>query len=109
VGVATLLFMLGTGRMFSRRHDRHSKRHGGRHAAWSAARAALRPSGKPRLRCLQGRDAAPPEEEQAQFEAFLHRLREAKDKAEFDEFMEDRARRASDRSFDGDREGPEAA
>lgn len=36
------------------------------------------------------------EEEQQAFEAFLKRLREAKDKQEFDQFMEDRSRRASD-------------
>ncbi|MGR3468666.1 MAG: DUF2852 domain-containing protein [Shimia sp.] len=34
------------------------------------------------------------EEEQEAFEAFLQRLREAKDKAEFDQFMDDRARAA---------------
>jgi hypothetical protein len=34
------------------------------------------------------------EEEQEAFEAFLQRLRDAKDKAEFDQFMDDRARRA---------------
>ena len=33
------------------------------------------------------------EEEQTNFEAFLERLREAKDKAEFDQFMDDRADR----------------
>ncbi len=33
------------------------------------------------------------EEEQDAFEAFLKRLREAKDKAEFDEFMNDQARK----------------
>ena len=33
------------------------------------------------------------EDEQAAFEDFLKRLREARDKAEFDQFMEDRARR----------------
>lgn len=39
------------------------------------------------------------EDEQAAFDAFLDRLREAKDKAEFDAFMEDRSRqRASDRN-----------
>jgi hypothetical protein len=38
------------------------------------------------------------EEEQAAFDAFLLRLREAKDKAEFDAFMEDRAKaRTADR------------
>ena len=35
------------------------------------------------------------EEEQNNFEAFLERLREAKDKAEFDEFMEERAKNAA--------------
>ena len=34
------------------------------------------------------------EEEQDKFEAFLERLREAKDKAEFDQFMEDRAKKS---------------
>ena len=32
------------------------------------------------------------EEEQGNFEAFLERLRDAKDKAEFDQFMDDRAK-----------------
>jgi len=36
------------------------------------------------------------EEEQSNFEEFLERLREAKDKAEFDQFMEDRAKSADD-------------
>ena len=40
------------------------------------------------------------EDEQEAFEAFLGRLREAKDKAEFDQFMDDRARKA--KSTDGD-------
>jgi hypothetical protein len=34
------------------------------------------------------------EEEQEAFEAFLQRLRDAKDKAEFDQFMDDRAKSA---------------
>lgn len=36
------------------------------------------------------------EEEQEAFETFLQRLREAKDKAEFDQFMEDRAKKTAD-------------
>ena len=36
------------------------------------------------------------EEEQDAFEAFLQRLREAKDKAEFDQFMDEREKRARD-------------
>lgn len=35
------------------------------------------------------------EREQHDFETFLGRLREAKDKAEFDQFMEERAHKAS--------------
>lgn len=42
------------------------------------------------------------EDEQAAFESFLGRLREAKDKQEFDAFMEDRARSASVQPKDGD-------
>lgn len=34
------------------------------------------------------------EEEQEKFEEFLQRLREAKDKSEFDQFMDERARTA---------------
>jgi len=35
------------------------------------------------------------EEEQANFESFLERLREAKDKSEFDQFMDERASAAA--------------
>ena len=38
--------------------------------------------------------AAPLQAEQEAFEAFLERLREAKDKSEFDQFMDARARAA---------------
>jgi hypothetical protein len=43
------------------------------------------------------------EEEQAAFEAFLKRLRDAKDKVEFDQFMDERAKAARERSDEGDR------
>jgi len=115
VGVAILLFMLGTGRMFSRRHERHDRRamscgkRGARHETWSAARAALRPSGNHAFDAYKAETLRRLEEEQAQFEAFLHRLREAKDKAEFDEFMDDRARRASERGAEPGADSPEAA
>jgi len=36
------------------------------------------------------------EDEQRDFESFLERLREAKDKAEFDQFIDERARKADD-------------
>ena len=40
------------------------------------------------------------EEEQGNFEEFLKRLRDAKDKAEFDQFMDDRATRTNDDAAD---------
>ena len=42
------------------------------------------------------------EEEQRAFEEFLERLRAAKDKSEFDQFMEDRARNAANTNGDDD-------
>jgi len=44
------------------------------------------------------------EDEQEAFEAFLQRLREAKDKSEFDSFMDDRAESARDNTADDDAE-----
>ena len=38
------------------------------------------------------------EDEQLQFEAFMNRLRAAKDQSEFDEFMKDRSRKTEDKS-----------
>ncbi len=41
------------------------------------------------------------EEEQQNFEAFLQRLRDARDKAEFDQFMDERAKAAATSDHDG--------
>ncbi len=41
------------------------------------------------------------EDERAAFESFLTRLRDAKDKAEFDQFMQDRTRKADAASSEG--------
>jgi hypothetical protein len=87
VGLALLFYMIWSKRMFSsnscaRRGSRHSMtRRSTGNTAFDAYKADT-------LRRL--------EEEQTNFEAFLERLREAKDKAEFDEFMDERARRRDD-------------
>lgn len=47
------------------------------------------------------------EEEQDNFEAFLKRLRDAKDQAEFDQFMDDRAQKMTD--ADDENTGPAPA
>ena len=83
IGLALLAYMIWSKRMFSgkcaarTRHARHAFKTSG-NSAFDAYKADT-------LRRL--------EDEQDAFEAFLQRLREAKDKAEFDQFMEDRAKK----------------
>jgi hypothetical protein len=109
LGVALLLFMLGTGRMFGHRHHnsdravpcgwgRHSKMRGAMEDRMRSARTAMRPSGNAVFDSYKADTLRRLEEEQRAFEEFLGRLREAKDKAEFDQFMDERARRAADRT-----------
>ena len=60
-------------------------------SAHHTAFAATRPSGNAAFDAYKADTLQRLEDEQANFEAFLERLREAKDKAEFDQFMDDRA------------------
>lgn len=102
IGLAILAYMIWSKRMFSSRHalapdSSRGLRCGRRHArseAWSHARTALRPSGNAAFDAYKAETLRRLEEEQRAFEEFLSRLREARDKAEFDQFMEERARRA---------------
>lgn len=84
VGLALLAYMIWSKRMFNR-SDFCKSRRASPHHGWSGNTAfdAYKADTLKRL-----------EDEQAAFEAFLHRLRAAKDKSEFDAFMEDRARAA---------------
>ncbi|MDK3016319.1 DUF2852 domain-containing protein [Pseudodonghicola flavimaris] len=98
VGLATLFYMIWSKRMFtsscSRRHARH--RHGFGHR--SMGRCGMGPmasTGNSAFDAYKEETLRRLEQEQGDFEAFLERLREAKDKAEFDQFMDDRARRAA--------------
>ncbi|KAA9008738.1 DUF2852 domain-containing protein [Histidinibacterium aquaticum] len=97
VGLALLAYMIWSKRMFSgscasRRQS--SSRH--------AFRAAMKSSGNSAFDAYKSETLRRLEDEQASFEAFLERLREAKDKAEFDQFMEDRARKARDENTGGE-------
>lgn len=92
IGLALLAYMIWSKRMFS--GNCASKRH--RH---TSMRAAMRPSGNSAFDAYKAETLRRLEDEQHNFEEFLKRLREAKDKAEFDQFMEDRATRTMD---DGD-------
>ncbi len=89
VGLALLVYMIWGKRMFrnsscAHRHDRHARRWGPDVYRSTSGNSAFDSYKAEALRRL--------EEEQQAFEAFLQRLRNSKDKSEFDTFMEERAR-----------------
>ena len=69
--------------------------------AYHAYRAA-QPSGNVAFDSYKAEMLRRLEDEQTAFEAFLQRLREAKDKSEFDAFMADRAKEARIRDSEGE-------
>ena len=87
VGLALLFYMIWSKRMSTpfRSCGHHRARHH-HHGFRSSGNTAFDAYKADTLRRL--------EEEQDAFQAFLDRLREAKDKTEFDQFMDDRARAA---------------
>lgn len=99
IGLALLAYMIWSKRMFgSCSHRRH---HRGEHARYAAS--AFRSSGNSAFDAYKAETLRRLEEEQEAFRSFLDRLREAKDKAEFDQFMEDRARATRDGGSDDTR------
>ncbi|MGR3510978.1 MAG: DUF2852 domain-containing protein [Sulfitobacter sp.] len=87
VGLALLAYMIWSKRMFksSSCAKRSTVRNFGSRSTGNAAFDAYKADTLARL-----------EEEQSNFEAFLARLREAKDKAEFDQFMAERTPKDQD-------------
>ncbi len=85
VGVAVLAYALWTRRLFgpSRRDVRRM------------APMRFRSSGNTAFDAYKADMLRRLEDEQEAFESFLERLREAKDKAEFDQFMQDREKRVT--------------
>ncbi|SDY01536.1 DUF2852 domain-containing protein [Citreimonas salinaria] len=88
VGLAVLAYMIWSKRMFN---GSCGRRRTGTHRH---AMAAMKPSGNSAFDAYKEETLRRLQDEQAAFESFLERLRDAKDKAEFDQFMEDRARRS---------------
>ena len=82
IGLALLAYMIWSKRMFNR--SCATRR--------TSVRAAFKSSGNTAFDAYKHDTLRRLEEEQDAFEAFLQRLRDAKDKAEFDQFMEDRAK-----------------
>ena len=88
VGLGILAYMLFAGKF------QMAGRRSGRGRGMSMRSRAFRPSGNGAFDHYKTETLRRLEDEQEAFEAFLSRLREAKDKAEFDQFMDDRARNA---------------
>jgi hypothetical protein len=85
VGLALLAYMIWSKRMFKSGSTCTDRARTARHAFQSSGNTAFDAYKAETLRRL--------EDEQASFQDFLKRLRDAKDKAEFDQFMDDRARK----------------
>ena len=86
VGLALLAYMIWSKRMFSKSCTTRS--------TFRSASTALRPSGNSAFDAYKADTVSRLEREQMEFENFLERLREAKDKSEFDQFMDERAKAA---------------
>jgi hypothetical protein len=87
VGLAVLFYMIWSKRMFnSSCRSRKSWSHRGVSAMTTTGNSAFDAYKTDTLRRL--------EQEQQDFESFLERLRDAKDKSEFDQFMNERDRKA---------------
>jgi hypothetical protein len=104
VGLAILAYMIWSKRMFKRsscasRRDAHM-----------SFNRAFSTSGNTAFDAYKAETLRRLEDEQVAFESFLQRLREAKDKSEFDNFMDDRAKagaaeRATPAASDDNRAG----
>ncbi len=87
LGLALLAYMIWSKRMFKSTSCAHRR---SRHSMTS------RSTGNAAFDAYKADTLARLEEEQTNFEAFLTRLREAKDKAEFDQFMAERTKTSDD-------------
>ncbi|PCJ04245.1 MAG: hypothetical protein COB16_19160 [Rhodobacteraceae bacterium] len=88
IGLALLFYMIWSKKMFA-----SSCRHRTRRNDWS--RHSMSSTGNNAFDAYKEDTLRRLEQEQSDFESFLQRLRDAKDKAEFDDFMDDRAKAAS--------------
>ena len=93
IGLALLAYMIWSKRMFS---GQCSGSRG------TYRRNAYAPSGNAAFDAYRDETLRRLEEEQDAFRSFLERLRAAKDKAEFDAFMDERAKSRATRTADGD-------
>ena len=91
IGLALLAYMIWSKRMFNSSCTRRTN-------GFSSGMNAMRKTGNSAFDAYKADTLRRLEEEQDKFEAFLERLRDAKDKAEFDQFMDERAAKNEERS-----------
>ena len=91
VGLALLGYMIWSKRMFSKSSRGCSR------STFRSTMDIHRPTGNAAFDAYKADTLKRLEEEQGNFETFLERLREAKDKSEFDAFMDERANRKDDK------------
>jgi hypothetical protein len=102
VGLALLAYMIWSKRMFSNTCAMtRNARHGMRHGMHARHFGGLRSSGNTAFDSYKADTLDRLEREQHEFESFLARLRASKDKAEFDQYMEERARAARSTDDEG--------
>ncbi len=97
LGLALLAYMIWSKKMTCS----SSRQHWGRSCGHRAAGPG-RATGNTAFDAYRADTLARLKREQADFEAFLQRLRDARDKAEFDQFMDERARAAAAPQGEGD-------
>lgn len=102
VGLAILAYMIWSKRMFSRSSCGHRSENRARHMAFARANTS---SGNSAFDSYKAEMLRRLETEQTAFETFLQRLRDAKDKSEFDAFMDDRAKTNAPEASEGPKAG----
>jgi hypothetical protein len=98
VGLATLFYLIWSGRMGCWRQTRRAERANAGYGAqwwrnWCGGERPTQSSGNRAFDEYRAETLRRLEEEQQEFATFLDRLRFAKDKAEFDQFMAERRNR----------------
>lgn len=108
IGLAILAYLIWSGRMGVWKHSKHGRWHyfgpsneraGSRGWSWGPRHhrgQTAQSSGNHAFDEYREETLRRLEDEQQEFDGFLERLRQARDKAEFDQFMDDRRRNAED-------------
>jgi hypothetical protein len=86
IGLALLAYMIWSKRMFNGSCAKRTRH----------AHTAFRSSGNSAFDAYKSETLRRLQDEQDAFEQFLNRLRDAKDKAEFDQFMDERTKKKAD-------------